>query len=367
MLEHEDLEKVVLNAEKILNPDGSLLPLLNEDETGMATSLASLLSLPEFREENNPDLPFRISARYRGNTWGDAIQTIGMENLRYNKESAFLAQWMGRLTGKSTIHCFENGLTTEYENQDEGLLQLQITRNRGMNHLSFLDDGLSPKGRTIEIWEKGGLLRRTGTNLKNARIPFSIPDGTAVVVRCGTSPAGIEILLAEGEFGQDAWKALLACLCLQGKFHQALKVLKNFRDDIDSSLSLLSRFQAFLAGTAAVTKSEGYVLRPIPVVRSQDYHSQEDHTLWESVPEDYQVTWQSGWNHLAKRDFPSATKSFLYLREVGLKEWGIPLEVRLVSHLESLSSSKSPLKTEVELNAQFWKDIFEDVFSISSH
>ncbi len=367
MPEQNDLEKVALVAEKFLNPDGSLLPILNEDKTGLTTSLASLLSLPEFREENNPDLPFSISARYRGNTWGDAIQTIGMENLRYHRESEFLAQWMGRLTGKSTVHCFENCLTTEYENQDEGVLQLQILRDKGMNCLSIGDDGLSSKGKTFEIWEKGVLLRRTGTSLRDTRISVSIPDGTAVVVRCGTSPCGVEILLAEGEFGPDEWKALLACLCLQGRFNRALEIIRDHRDDFASSSSLLLRFQAFLTGTAAFTKSEGYVLRPLPVVRSSHNPSQEDLALWESVPEDYQVTWQSGWNYLAQRDFPSATKSFLYLRELGLKEWGIPLEVRLVRHLESLSSSKSPLKSEVELNARFWKDIFEDVFSLSSH
>ncbi len=366
MLEQDDLEKLMSLVGLQAGKSVSGASFLDESTNEMVYDLASLLSLPEFREENNADLPFKITARYRGNTWKDSIQTIGMENVRYNHESAFLAEWMGHLSGRPKVHCFDRTLTTEYGSQEEGFVQLRISRRDGKNSLHLSYEGPHKKGETLEIWEKGELLRRINVTSEGAHVPCIIQDGIAVVVRRRSNDSGVEILIAEGEFGESQWKALLACLCLQGSFTRAMELLKDPIAEEFVRPTLLSRFRAFLSGLAAVTKVDGYVLHPLPVVRSQETLSGLEIIPAEAIPPRYQETWGMGWKHLARREFSPAAISFSSCKNLGRKEWSLPLEERLVSHLESLSSTRFSTREEVERNAHFWKGVFQDLFITNS-
>ncbi len=362
MLERIELEKLMSFVGKGAQSESTGVPVKGPGVSESVTNLASLLSLPEFREENNPDLPFSVQARYRGNAWGNAIQTVKMENLHYDQESAFLAEWIGRLTRRPGIHCFDRTLVTEFIQPDKGRLQFRITRSEGKNSLLVTCDSPNRKSETIEVWEKGVLIRRTSGSTERQQIPNLVQDGTAVVIRWSSSDTGVEVIIDEGEFGSGEWKALLACLCLQGKFALALELLQNPALEEFAISSILSRFRAFLSGVNAVTKSDGYVLRPLPAVRAVETQIQGIESPGECAPQLFQEAWYSGWNHLARSEFSSATEVFNTIQGCGQKAWELPLENHLASHLESLASAKFSHHEEVSRSAQFWEGVFQDLF-----
>lgn len=361
MLEREEFERLMSFVGERSTHEGPGGPLSDRDVDETVSDLASILSLPEFLEENNADLPFCVTAWYRGNTWGDAIQTIRMEGLRYDRESAFLADWMTRLTRKAGIHCFDRTISTEFVYPDEGLLQIRIVRERERNALFFGYAGPNRNSETIEVWEKGAPIRRTNGRIESERIPILVQDGTAVVVHRASSNSGVEVLVAEGEFGRNEWKSLLACMCLQGSFKRALKILEDPAGEESAAVSFLPRLRAFLSGVAVVTKSDGYVLRPLPAIRATDTEVQVIVSSGEAATPKCLEAWHSGWNHLTRRDFVSTSKAFSSSHRMGEKEWNLPLEERLANHLESLAFASIPLKEEIELTVQFWEGIFQEL------
>lgn len=364
MLEKEELHHLMSFVGKGKR-SGEAHPLPDDNDT--VDGLLSLLSLPELREENNPDFPFEVVAQYRGNACGDALQTVGMKNLHYDPEFQFLADWTERLTGRPGLHCFDRQLKMDFEPADGVLFQIRMDRIDAKNTLYLASAGTRKKVGPIEIWEKGNLIRRTEGCGPGSEIPVSVQDGTAVVVRYGSIDSGVEILIAEGEFGPDEWKALLGCLCLQGRFGKALDLFNNQITEDSTKTPWLPRFRSFLSGVAAVTKTDGYVLRPLPVMRSQNT-SAEVAPVWEGEgPKECQDAWETGWNLLAQREFGHASKSFAFLQDVDSRTGRHPLEERLIRHLESLSSVNIPLKEEIELTARFWEGVFQDLFSMASH
>jgi hypothetical protein len=357
MSESEDWKNLMSLLGEEDHPRGPHNSLLWDYEDEICADLISLLLLPELQEKNNPDLPFEVVGWYRGSVCGDSIQTLSMERVRYDRESALLAEWIGRLTRNPRIICFDKDLATEFAYPDGGLLHLRLMRSGGTNSLFVTCDGAVIEGETIEVWEQGALLRRTDLKSVGGAIQVTLRDGIAMVVRRGSADAGVEVLTDEGEFGSVEWMALIAGLCLQGSLPRAIQLLNEKAADLLGDSKLLARFHAFLRGLAAVTRSEGYALRPLPVVRSSETTAHTALPTKDSIPPQIHEAWQSGWGHLALRDFTSACELFSSFQTANQQEWRVPMEERLAHHFEMLAERRSP-KEEARLTVEFWEDIF---------
>ncbi|MCG3195577.1 MAG: hypothetical protein HUU16_09590 [Candidatus Omnitrophica bacterium] len=368
-----------------------------------SSEVFALLSLPELQEVNNLDLPFSIQATLKVGIHSDYLRVLALDSIHFTPEFSHLLDWVGKLTGRKNLSVCAGRVACMHCPPSGDCLRVRLERNQGRTLLSVEGEVANSSKAHLEIWSRGILVRRFPWSSEALSTPVEVEPNIGMSIRTGDSDAGLEVLVEEVEFGPAEWRALLAALCLEGRFREAIGLLSDPGRPVFDQERLTGRFRNFLRGLSVVAQADGFVLKPLPVVRGaalphekrveamastlegvRALKAEDDSCLEENLVSistsgdlsaqdilgriseldlsvgDFQLARASllGWSRLADQNFGLACEQFSSA-SLGEEDcFGLALASRLAAHLAEMDISRRPRRDEVRRTAELWEDLF---------
>ncbi len=230
--------------------------------------LESLLQLPEFAEENNPNLPFDCSRAVRIGWIEDYFHVAGIRGIDWDSLTRKMVIRAANLGYGKRPLCFSRNLNLALplaRNGDKISLDIDTTSSNPI--LRFGDNTQLCERTFLEVWEGKNLICKTSVSNKRTRRLTEIRPGVSLFLRVGEESVGTEVLLTETEFSAREWKSVLMYLVLAGNLIEAAHVATEKLLPCSDQTSGMRKFLGFLKSASEYTKATPDGLIPLPAFR----------------------------------------------------------------------------------------------------
>lgn len=277
-----------------------------------STDPVRLLGLPELSPENNLPLPFEIVGAFHGAVCKDFILGLGLDGFELSGDSKTLVTHLARIVAGSPQALFRKHMDLQaMSSEGAASLRLKLSREGTVTLLHVTCPGSADSAGEIEFWERGELVRRSSLPLTDQAPPFRVQMGVAVTVKHSLQDGGHEILLSDTEFSAREWTAAARIACVEGSLGEALRILSEELSLDSAELGWVHRAYRLIGALQAMTRSDDFILRPIPAVRAPiedlEWRSAVISPVWEGI--------RTCWPEARSLRFPDSTGDSEVIKE----------------------------------------------------
>jgi hypothetical protein len=164
-----------------------------------------------------------------------------------------------------------------------GALILTVERAESVSQLKISYRGKEIEPGDIEFWEKGNLVLKTPCKGIAQRPGYLVKSGVVLAIRPGFSEEGLNLLFSECEFSLTDWKAACLTACLEGDLAEALRICRQELRPALGESGRIERICGQISGLQALTRTEGFTLRPVLATRSLEVEREARLAAYEPV------------------------------------------------------------------------------------